>query len=445
MFEDAFRALCEETARKTDDLGTEFRADKKFAVFTLYRRLIKLELVFKRNSLGNVDNVLYCRVYPNKITDVFYLLPEVFVELDIDEYRAVFFSMIENEERLKACFLQLWSIIEEHLPAIEAGAGKGLLPWERKLEEGDHLERRLIFDSASPMAREPFVILDYTKGNVYSALLSGNRKKAIETIEKYRAKGKTLEYQNRLCDHLKEAGEEFSLMPDECNALRDANLAEKKSLPVYIGMFLAAFIAVSAVLLAAKLIFDLFFARGTVAVFGAPWYSCFLLAVLPALFGAVAYRKQLMKLLFPKRAERMIERDEVVNGKGVNKLAAIFLAAVIGFTIGAFIMICLPAVRVYSDKLDTASDESVFKREEYRFSDIAEICHISARYNVYGERIERPSYVLVMKDGRKLDLDGNTSEKRTEEELLPLLSEYSIPITELDSDRDLKTRTGEAG
>jgi hypothetical protein len=445
MFEEAFRALCEEAAGKTDNLGTEFRADKKFAVFTLYRRLIKLELVFKRHSLGNVDNVLCCRVYPNKITEVFYLLPEVFVELDIDEYRAVFFPMIENEARLAACFSQLWSILSEHLPAIEKGARDGLLPWERKLEEGDFLERRLIFDSASPTSREPFVILDYTKGNVYGALLTGKRKKAIETIEKYRVKGKTLEYQNRLCDHLKEAGDAFSLMPDECNALRDAKLAEKKSVPVYIGMFLAVYAAVFAVILAAKLVFDLFFERGTVAVFGAPWYFCLLLAVLPAFIGTVVFRKGLMRLLFPKRAPGMIERDEVVNNKGTNKLAAIFFAAVIGFTIGAFIMICLPAVRVYSDRLDAVSDGSVFIREDYRFSDIAEICHISARYNDYGDRIERPSYVLVMKDGRRLDLDGSTSDRRAEEELLPLLSEYSIPITELDSDRDLKTRAGKTG
>ena len=441
MLEDIFRGLCEEAADKKENYGSEFSADGKLAVFAVYRRMIKLELVFKRRSWGEVNNVLYCRVYPNKINGLFYLLPEVFVELDIPEYRSVFFSMIENEARLRACFAQLMSIIEEHLPAIEAAADEGRLPWAYEATDDDYPELRMVFSDSADF-REPFVILDYTKGNVYRAILNGNYKKAVEVIERYRRKGRTLEYQNRLCDHIKENGAGFSPMPEECNAVRDDDAAEKKAFPFYAGVYLTSFLTLSAVFFAAKLVFDLFFSRGTVAVYGAPWYFCFVLGALPSLFGAVLFRKQLVKLLFPKRAKRMTERDEVRNGKGVDRIAGAAFAAAAGFAIFAFIMTALPAVRVFPDRLDYPSEDDLFRREEYLFSEIGEICHISSRWNSMGERIGRPSYVIIMKDGRRLDLDASLSDRQAEEELLPLLKDYSIPITELDSDRELENRGG---
>ena len=111
MFKEKFRSLCEEAAGKIENFGTEFSEEKKLAVFSIYLRLIKLELVFKRHSLGEVKNVLFCRLYPNKAEEVYYFFPEIFVELNIDEYRSTFFSMIENEERLENCFGALFSMI----------------------------------------------------------------------------------------------------------------------------------------------------------------------------------------------------------------------------------------------------------------------------------------------------------------------------------------------
>ena len=78
----------------------------------------------------------------------------------------------------------------------------------------------------------------------------------------------------------------------------------------------------------------------------------------------------------------------------------------------------------------------MFSREEYLFSDIERVCHISARHNYLGQRIERGSYVLIMKDGRLLDLDGYATERGTKEKLLPLLE--CKPIEELDSDEDIE-------
>lgn len=435
MFEDSFRSLCE-AAANNEVFRSEYTAKNKTAVFTMLRRIIKLEIVFRRASLGGINNILYCRVYPNKTEDVFYFLPEVFVELGIDEYRSTFFSMIENEQRLKVCFDALWSIVSEHISRIEEAAANGLLPTRRDVAEDDYAERKLMFSEYPQKAREQFVLLTYTKGNAYSALLKGDTRKAIKLLEKSRLKGRSLEYQNRLCEYLKSHGD-YKPMPDACNALRDDAFAERKALPVSIGIYTSITAILSIVFFAAKLIFDYFFSKGTIAVYGAPWYFCIILAALPAMFGAIFFRKGLMKLLYPKRAKSMIERDEMKNSKSVNTLAGCAFIAASAFAVFAFTMICLPAVRVYDDRFDTADEENIYEREEFLFSDIDVIYRISARYNDYGDRIERGSYVITTRDGRRFDLDSGLSEKQTREELLPMLEGYSIPIIELDSDREL--------
>lgn len=435
MFEEKFFMLCNAAAAEIETLGTETHCDKKYTTFTMLRRLIKLELVFKRSSLGQLNNVLYCRVYPSKASELFYLLPEAFVELNVHDYRSTFFAMIENEERLEVCFRQLWSIIREHLPQIEEAAEKDLLPLAREVSDDDIWERRMMFQQPS-FPREPFVINSYAGSAEYRKLLKGNNEKAVKRLEKLIAKGNAFEYQARLCEYLK-THPGFSPMPEECNALKTADSAQKRGFAKALIMFLAVFTAFSIIILAGLLIFQAVHSRGTLAYFGAPWYWAFILAGVPAIFGAIFFRKKLMKLLFPKSGAAMIERDAAANGPFTDKLAGGAFFASLGFTIAVFALICFPAIRVYENRLDASSEGNVVNRETYMFEDIGEICHISARYNDYGERIERPSYVLIMKDGRQLDLDAGVTDEQAEEKLFPLLEKYAIPVKELDSDKEL--------
>ena len=438
MFKEKFRSLCEEAAGKIDNFGTEFSEDKKLAVFAIYRRLIKLELVFKRHSFGKVKNVLYCRFYPNKAEEVYYFFPEIFVELNIDEYRSTFFSMIENEERLKNCFGALWEMIVQYLPLIERAACEGKLPTEQKVAADDYeqyMERRFTHSANLHYSREPFVILEYTRCAANRALLNGKTGKAIKLLEKGRAKGKTLEYQNRLCDYLKAHGKGFSPMPESCNALKADDEAGKSEFWIYALLLIAVFAALAAVFIAAKLVFDLVHTRGTVAAFDAPWYYSVLLAAFPALPGMIVFRKPLLKLLFKKRAKKLVERDELRYGRRENRFFRHVFIAFAVFSVFMFVMLFSQTVRVYEDRIDAPSEGNPLARSEYSISDIKEVCHIIARHNINGERVERSSYVVVMNDGRKLDLDGYASEKQTEEKLLKLLS--GITVRECDSDREI--------
>ena len=438
MFETEFQTLCENVAKDEPLFGSAFSATAKEAVYSMVRRVISVELVLRRSAAaGTVNNILYCRIYPNKNREIFYLLPEIFVELGIDEYRSSFFPMIETADRLEACFNALWALLGQYLPAIEDAADEGLLPYEFESKADDTVEHKRIASSDQGISLEPFVITDYTVGRPNKALLTGDRAKAIRLIDKARAKGRTLEYQNRLSDFLKTCGDGFKPMPDECNALLDEAKAKRGVFGVYAAAFLICWLGLSAVFIAMHFIFNHFFAAGCVAVFGPPWYFWFLLALTSAVFAAILFRKKLMSLLAPKRARMLNDIDSIQNSPRVNGFLCFFTVLLLAASFILFFVISTESVRVYEDRFDYVKPGSLFGREEYRFDEVEKVYRISARYNFNGERIERASYVAAMKDGRLFDFDGSADIETTETVLLPMLKTLDIPVISVDSERDI--------
>ena len=438
MFETEFKTLCENAAKDEPLFDSGFSVTPKEAVYSMVRRVITVELVLRRSAAaGMVNNILYCRIYPNKNRNVFYLLPEIFTEMDIDEYRSCFFPMIETAERLEACFNAHWALLKQYLPQIEDAADEGLLPYDLKPTEDDTVEHKRIASSEQLFSLEPFVITDYTIGAPNKALLTGDRAKTIRLIDKARAKGRTLEYQNRLSDFLKTCGDDFKPMPDECNALLDEAKAKKGVFGVYAAAFLVCWLGLSAVFMAMHLIFNGLFTAGCVAVFGPPWYFFLMLTLMPAFCGMLFFRKRLVSLIAPKRAHILNNIDRIQNGRGVNAFAGGFALLLLVASVILFFVISTESVRVYEDRFDYVKHGSLTEREEYRFEDIEKVYRVSARYNIYGDRIERASYVAVMKDGRHFDFDGSSDMERTEKELLPMLKALGIPIGEVDSERDI--------
>ena len=94
------------------------------------------------------------------------------------------------------------------------------------------------------------------------------------------------------------------------------------------------------------------------------------------------------------------------------------------------IMILISNVRFYEDNIS-------FENKTYSYDNIDSVYYIESRHNVYDERIERASYVILFDDKTSLDLDGFTSIQFTELEVLPLLSKKGISIKSVMSEKEL--------
>ena len=91
------------------------------------------------------------------------------------------------------------------------------------------------------------------------------------------------------------------------------------------------------------------------------------------------------------------------------------------------------SISFYENNLSLAGKYLV-NREIIEYEDIENIYYLKARYNEYGEKIDRSSYVLHMKNDDYIDLDGYTSIEVSEKEILPLLN---LEVISVESEREL--------
>jgi len=177
-------------------------------------------------------------------------------------------------------------------------------------------------------------------------------------------------------------------------------------------------------------IYNLIISINALVILSAPWYLGFLCAGLCSVFGAIALvaNKPIANKHLTKK-----ERKEFLNivvSKGVKKFSCVIFSLSIVASIFFAIMILISNVRFYDDKI-------CFENKNYYYDDIYGVYYIESRYNVYDERIERASYVVLFDDKTSLDLDGFTSIQFTEQEVLPLLSKKGINIKSAMSEKEL--------
>ncbi len=64
----------------------------------------------------------------------------------------------------------------------------------------------------------------------------------------------------------------------------------------------------------------------------------------------------------------------------------------------------------------------------YEYDDIKEVYYKAERTNDFGDTLEYPSYVIVLKNGKEFDLYDFEDIEQTEEKLIPILSKKGITI-----------------
>ncbi len=432
-----FEQLCCNTVLDESCLAHTAEETGKYCSFTMLFRVIKVELVFRRMVMGQIPSVLCLRVYPNKNTDTYYFLPEIFTELGIDEYRACFFAGIDSRDMLSNCLQQLWRVFSAHKTIIEKAVEYGQLPWNRQVSKADTYEHQLIFSDLSPTFRDDPVIIAYTNRPAYKALLLGETNKAIELYNKDIDKNRLFEYEKRLCHFLQSnSSDGWTVMPPECNTVLTEKVDNRQIRLAYIKSGLLCYLAFALLFVIAAIAFNAVFSTGCEAYFAAPWYFGLLLAFLPAFFGAAAFRKKLFRIV-SSRSDRLLAIDGIKNGKFYDVIARAAFILFTGFSVIIFCMILLYGIRIYTDRFDAAPGEWPFHRETYAYEDIIRVYHISARHNDDGDCINRSSYVVLMKDGRWFDFDGSSEEEDFERSLIPLIEPYNIDIVEADSDYDI--------
>lgn len=448
-----FISLCNSYAESNDEiLSYEVFDESRVCRFVAVYPLIKLEFRYikKPKSLEN-PSTLYCVVYLNKNSDIYYHMTDIIPYLENKDFRCPYFSSIENVERMEACFYTLVDIVGNCFTEIQGLALDdtkvknslfGLYKNFYKLKE-THLdfskvENKKEFDHDYFLdlqkKRDKVMLLRFTTASGYTSLLRGKRNKAIKFYEKWEKDSALFEYEKQLLDFLKSSeSKAFEFIPEECNSQVDVNNYNN----FFSGVIavLKLFVVFGIIFCAGFALYNYIAARNTVFTITAPFLLGLMPAALCALFGTIAFYRYIPDKKFKSGKKQEIHKT--LNSKATRTAAVVCFVVVFIASVFLSTMMIRCDIRFYNENMSFTIGDFSIRHQPYEYSEIDGVYYISARYNYLDERIERPSYLILFNDKTVLDLDGYTTVEYSEEKVLPFLESKGFSVNRVDSDKDL--------
>lgn len=441
-----FKRLCRELESRPEVLHSEFVDGKKECAFFMLLYAIRVELVYswKWDALA-APSVLFCRFYLNKGDGLFVHLPELLSWLNAGDYRACYFPYIETPRRMECCFRALMEIVDAYIPAAEelvrSGQAENLMQqWLQSDFFDDGEEPNTKWDYNDPEDRklreelerdfESVMVGRHTDLDAYHAFLLGNWDRALKKYRKMEKHGLSA-YEQGLCRFMEDPKNRgFQPMPPECFALPDYRAFQSaKNDLLGIGLL---WVPCSVLLCGIIAAVNGVLGRGTLFHFAMPAWFGTVLGIGPALFGYHAvFQPYILDWL---RKKKDLEFYSMLDHHPTtNKIAVSFFGAIVLLSLGFCISTPQICDRFYdSYAICTREDDSSFR---FGYDEITQIYYIRGRYNDNGDLVKRGSYVIVLRDGTCVDLDGNATEEEQEELVEALFSDFQVIY--VDSDRDL--------
>lgn len=447
--EKVFISRCEEYAKSINAMSTKTVSEKKTTFFTINLPSIKLQFIYgKKRGTFNLPSTIFVRVYFNKNTNLFYHIPEILAFLKIDDYRACYFPYIESEERMNCCFDALTSVINSHLEDFES-ITQNFRHEELRKYQFECIKKMYNLKDSDLDNEETYIMLIETSEAMtflsrctvfepYYELCCGNREKAIKKYEKLNEKEKLFDYEKKLLEFIKNPeNADFKPVSDECFSYKTAkkqilgnNLFSVKSLLFSLGVTVPVFFIVAFVI-------EKIMSAGAVASYGCPWWATLIFAVISSLTVTIGYSDKIAKLVGDKGRKSREEYNGVLESKLSKDISEIIFRSLSVILFLFVILLSFLTTGVYDTYIETPSNDGVFKTTRIEYKDIEKIYYMKARYNDYGDRIERPSYVLILNDGTIFDFDLINTAEETEKDVLPLLEKYELEVIKVDDNKEI--------
>ena len=440
-----FLRLCNVLKDRSDVLYTQVQENKRDCVFNMYFHAIRVELVYcwKWEALAP-PSILYSRFYLNKNEDLFLHLPELIAQLEAEDYRACYFPYIETTQRMEACFEALMQLVDDYSPAaqklVQSGTAEEIMKlWFEKDFFNDQKTSGTVWEYDDAAQRQQIAQINYrfegvmvgrhTNFPAYEAFQLGNWEKARKLYEKQEKRGITA-YERGLIRFMNKAENQgFQSMPSECFSLPNYKKFARNGRELAgIGILWIVFSAIFCAIIA---IYDVICGQGTVYHFGVPIWFGIALGFWPALLGYASFQHKILAWM-----QRKIEIDYATmldtHPKFNKFILLLFILSIIGCMLLNFNQLGM-CERYYSDHAICYRDRE--NTVEFNYYEVADIYYIKSRYNDYGDIVHRSSYVIALKDGTCIDLDGSTNLKNQERLVQKLFGDHKV--IQVETDRDL--------
>lgn len=453
MLTSDFISACKEFAKKRQGvLNEELEDTKKFCSYHIEFYNYALEFRYiKKKTLYYKPSSLYCVIRLRKNSVVYYHLTDIIPFLEHKTFKSCYFWNIENSQRLNSCFESLVATLDYVLSQLTPFLSDDHILLEALFDNyktiygmkesdinfcnidvpGDYAQSHFL---SLQNIRDGYIFSRYCDFAPYALLLKNKTAQALKKYEKLSQKNELLEYEKHLINYIiNSENYAFCAFDAACDTS-----ASKKLITPLTGLihFAVVFAVFSVIFCGIFALYNFIISIDALVVLVTPWYTGFLCAGLCSVFGAIAFvsNKPIANRHLTKKERN--EFSDILVSKGEKKLTFIVFVVSVAVSVIFAVMIMTANVRFYNEKI-------TFENKTYYYSNIHSVYYIKSRYNVYGDKIDRGSYVLLFDDKTSLDLDGFTSIEFTEKEVVPLLREQGVDVKEANSEKELPWYTEE--
>ena len=170
--------------------------------------------------------------------------------------------------------------------------------------------------------------------------------------------------------------------------------------------------------------------RSSIYLMG-PMYNipyCILCGFITAIAASYFTRFKVYKLLFPKDFDRFQAADQIQNGAGSDKLMKGFLTVLIICSLVGCILFAKWNINFGEYGFTDNSKFFSVSGEYHSYEDVDRIYYKADRVNDFGDTLDFPSYVIVLKSRQEIDLYEHGEIEEYEETLLEQLKEKGVRI-----------------
>lgn len=422
--------------------GKEEPQNLKNRFAKIYYNSFMIEFVYTAHGkVEAVNSILSCRVYLDKNENsVGIPLPLLTDYCDKNVLIPLTIPFISNSEGMVQAFACFSTVFEALLPLLSAISSD----FEEKTRilkaYTDEMNDIFKINNANEMLAflsdhiNEYCVLRFSS-IAFINYMRGNRLAAVQQLQKSKP---LTGYEKRLI-HIWDDAEQSDI-PNLSTVVKNAEIYSEKGNPkVDFKEFGASFVswlvltpAISAAYIV--LYFLVVYMEGAKSVYlMGPIYN-FPIAILFGFGTAIAAsyftRFKFYKWFFKKDYERYCELDYIQNGGGADKIMKGFLRIVAVIGIIGCILLAKWNLNFLSDGFVDNSKFFSLKGEYYSYTQIEKVYYKPDRVNDFGETLDFPSYVIVLKNGEEIDLYEHGEISDYEDKLLKHLRDEGVNVEE---------------
>lgn len=406
-----------------------------FETFTL-----KLEYKINISMLIPKSTIEMRFMFENGKLPVEYSIYDLLDIIDNDNFKCYTFGYVTSIDNMKLALeylIETFKSYRNKIQELSENSEKIALLEKNITEKIDVLLDEKVFESKDAYylmhMLELYYVVDVSRftTDCYQYYIDGKYKKAIKAYKKL---GKKItSYERRLVEYIENGNIEKPL-DNTLNSLSEARSlkgAKKELIPMYLSWLILTPIW----LVVYDLIYYIalyFLSKNALYIEGAVTPMLFMCAMITAIINSFFTRKITYKLLFRKTYDKFIALDEIENSSAIQRVMNKLFQFIIALGIVTSVLVANTNIAFYDNYFVDNQKILNLKGKAISYEEVKCVYKANARMNDFGQVVNNPAHVIVLKDGTKIDLYYNFNFEDTEKNMIPIFKQKNIEIKEID-------------